>query len=43
MFEKALEFAINHLQAVQPRDDYADLLEHTIQFLGNVAPHGVQF
>jgi hypothetical protein len=38
-----IQFATNQLQNVQPRDDYMELLELVIIFLGGVPPRGVHF
>lgn len=41
--DNILQFCFHQLQAVQPRDDYRELLGLTIIFLGNVPPWGVHF
>jgi hypothetical protein len=38
-----LDFALAQLETFQPRDDYRELLELTIIFLGGVPPAGVRF
>jgi len=38
-----IEFAVNQLQKYQPRDDYGELLELSIIFLGGLPPRGVHF
>jgi hypothetical protein len=41
--ERIIEFATSQLAAHQPRDDYRELLELAILFLGAVPPRGVLF
>ena len=38
---EVISFSISQLQQTQPRDDYRELLELVILFLGGVPPHGV--
>jgi hypothetical protein len=38
-----MEFAVAQLNEVQPRDDYRELLELCIIFLGGIPPRGVKF
>jgi hypothetical protein len=40
---QTLKFATDQLEKVQPRDDYLELLELAMIFLGNVPPRGVKF
>lgn len=41
--QQTLNFAINQLSKMQPRDDYLELLELSILFVGYVPPRGVKF
>lgn len=41
--DEIIHFCIQQLEVVQPRDDYRELLELTIIFLGGVPPRGVRF
>ena len=41
--EQIVDFASNQLLKHQPRDDYRELLELTIIFLGAIPPHGLRF
>lgn len=41
--EELTTFCINQLQQYQPRDDYRELLELTIIFLGQTPPNGIFF
>lgn len=41
--QQTLKFATNQLQNIQPRDDYLELLELSILFLGDAPPGGVKF
>ena len=38
-----LDFSVSQLAIHQPRDDYQELLELTIMFLGSKLPNGVHF
>lgn len=38
-----INFAVKHLEFFQPRDDYRELLELVIVFLGGIPPRGVHF
>ena len=38
-----LHFATDQLEKIQPRDDYLELRELAMIFLGNVPPRGVKF
>ena len=37
------KFAIAQLEKFQPHDDYCELLELTVVFLGDIPPRGVHF
>ena len=41
--ERIIEFTLNQLLTHQPRDDYRELLELTMIFLGENPPHGLCF
>ncbi|KYM98193.1 hypothetical protein ALC62_11109 [Cyphomyrmex costatus] len=41
--DEILNFTLNFLQIRQPRDDYKELLELTIIFLGKLPPNGIKF
>jgi len=41
--DSILEFAIQHIEIGQPRDDYKELLELAIVFIGGIPPRGVHF
>ncbi|XP_076279088.1 uncharacterized protein LOC143208527 isoform X1 [Lasioglossum baleicum] len=41
--DKKIEAAIHNLQQIQPRDDYKELIELMIIFLGGTPPKGVRF
>jgi len=41
--QRMIQFATNHLATKQPQDDYFELFELTILFLGGIPPHGVKF
>jgi len=38
-----INFAVNYLQIKHPREDYRELLELTVIFLGGVPPRGIYF
>ena len=38
-----IQFAVNQLEKLQPRDDYCELLELSIVFLGGTPPRGIRF
>jgi len=41
--DSVISYAVDQLQRFQPRDDYCELLELTIIFLGGCPPRGVHF
>ena len=41
--EELIEFAMKHLELVQPRDDYRELLELSLIFLGGTPQKGIKF
>lgn len=41
--DEVIEFAVAQLAKFQPRDDYCELLELSIIFLGGIPPHGIRF
>jgi len=41
--DSIMEFAIRHIEIGQPRDDYRELLELAIVFVGGTPPRGVHF
>ena len=43
MVDNAVQFCLQQLQLYQPRDDYQELLELTLIFLGVVPPRGIHF
>jgi len=40
---EVIEFAVAQLEKFQPRDDYCELLELSIIFLGGIPPQGIRF